>query len=132
MVNFDRFFCEFGTDRKRSKKTLITRTYQKGESRGRCSVYTRICTIFGTNFFGVGAQNDDFGVPSKNQEFPKSFKTLKLQYQGYIVFKYEGQRMPELGERSNLRVKFFVDTHGSNIISSNKNEKNSRRQEIDW
>ena len=71
MVNFECFFCEFGTDRKRSKKNTDYQNLPKGESRGRCSVYTRICIIFGTNFFGVGAQNDDFGVPSKNQELPK-------------------------------------------------------------
>ena len=70
-ANFDRFFSDFGTERKRNKKTLISRTFQKGESRGGCSVYTRICTIICTHLFGVGAQNDDFGVPSKKQEFPK-------------------------------------------------------------
>ena len=70
-ANFDRFFSDFGTDRKRSKKTLISRTFQKRESRGRYSVYTRICTIICTHLCGVGAQNDDFWVPSKTQEFPK-------------------------------------------------------------
>ena len=50
---------------------MISRTLQKRKSRGRCSVYTRICTIFCTHLCGDGAQNNDFGVPSKNQEFPK-------------------------------------------------------------
>ncbi len=50
---------------------MMSRTFQKRESRGRYSVYTRICTIFCTHLCGDGAQNDDFGVPSKNQEFPK-------------------------------------------------------------
>ena len=50
---------------------MISRTLQKRKSRGRCSVYTRICTILCTHLCGVGAQNDDFGVPSKKQEFPK-------------------------------------------------------------
>ena len=50
---------------------MISRTFPKRESRGRYSVYTRICTIFCTHLCGDGAQNDDFWVPSKNQEFPK-------------------------------------------------------------
>ncbi len=50
---------------------MISRAFQKRESRGRYSVYTRICTIFCTHLCGDGAQNYDFGVPSKKQEFPK-------------------------------------------------------------
>ena len=57
--------------REKLVKTLISRAFQKRESRGRYSVYTSICTIFCTHLCGDGAQNDDFGVPSKNQEFPK-------------------------------------------------------------
>ena len=70
-ANFDRFFSEFATDRKRSKKTLVSRTFQKRENRGRCSVYTRICAILCTHLCGDGAQNDDFWVPTKKQQFPK-------------------------------------------------------------
>ena len=47
--NFDRFFSDFGTERKRGEKTLISRTFQKRESRGRYSVYSRISTIFCTH-----------------------------------------------------------------------------------
>ena len=70
-ANFERFFSDFGTERKRSKNTLISRAFQKRESRGRYSVYTRICTIFCTHLCGDGAPNDDFWVPSKKQDFPK-------------------------------------------------------------